>query len=64
MVFNVVSMLVIAQQAVLRIAEWASWDISNTFIGLWMQGDRGLLYISIYQPCGKRQAISLTREDR
>lgn len=64
MVSNIVGMLVVAQQAVLWIAERACGDFSSTFIGLRVQGDCGLLYISIDKPCGERQPVSLTGKDR
>lgn len=63
MVSDVVGMLVVAQEAILRLADGAHRDISSTFTGLRLQGHRGLLYISVDQPCRERQTISLTGED-
>lgn len=63
MVFDVVGMLVVAQEAILWIAEWAHRNIGSTFTGLWMQGHCGLLYISVHQLRRERQTISLTGED-
>lgn len=59
----IVGMLVVAQKAILRVAEGARRNFSSTFLRLRVQGDCGLLYVSTDKPCGERQAVSLTCKD-
>lgn len=60
---DVVGMLLVAKEMVLRLAERTGRDVFNTFIGLWLQADCGLFWVNVDKPWWERQSITLTGED-